>query len=63
MNLRLKEVKINSKNTNFKHFITKKILFLPLIGNIRLSILISTLFRVYLWYSFVVDGIFSGLVV
>ena len=38
MNLRLKEVRINSKNTNFKHFITTKILFSPLIGNIRLSL-------------------------
>ena len=38
MNLRLKKVRINSKNTNFEHFITTKILFSPLIGNIRLSL-------------------------
>ena len=60
MNLRLKEVRINSKNTNFKHFITKKMLFSPLIGNIRLSLhtyinSFSSLFVVFFccrWYIF-----------
>ena len=35
---KVKKIRINSKNTNFEHFITKKKLFSPLIGNIRLSL-------------------------
>ena len=66
MNLRLKKVRVNSKNTNFKHFITTKILFSPLIGNIRLSLHIyincfSSLFVVFFccrwdisWFSCIV---------
>ena len=60
MNLRLKENQINSKNTHLKKFLCS-----PVIGNIRLSLhtYINSLSSSDLWYSFLVDGIFSGLVV